>query len=470
MDRPSQSRAREAVLTASPGRAGRDIDWEAAGAEALGYFRDLLQIDTTNPPGNERAAVDYLARVLRREGIAFEVVESGPGRANLVARLAGDGSKGALLLNGHLDVVPAEPAKWRFPPFSATEADGFIWGRGALDMKNMVAMSLMTLLLLRRQGVALNRDVVLAAVADEEAGCRHGSLTLCEKHPELVRAEYALGEVGGHTLHVGNSRFCPIQVSEKGLCWFEMRAEGPAGHGSMPHPHNAVARLARAIAALARVRLPQHNTPVVEGFVRALAGRVPFPQGQLLRLLLQPALSGGLLDRLEKRDLDKALGLHAMLRNTASPTVLSGGNKINVIPSEAAVKVDGRIIPGQTVESFLAEIRQVVGDDVRLTVLEHHGGTEFQRETPLYAAIEAAIRRHDPDATPVPYMIPGFTDAFAYQKLGTICYGFTPVKLDADTSFARLYHGHDERIPVTGFLWGLRVLHDLVREFCGAIE
>ena len=473
MDRPAQPGTGKAVLTAAPRAASldADVDWESAGAEALGYLKDLLRIDTTNPPGNERAAVDYLAGVLRREGIPFEVVESAPGRANLVARLSGAGSKGALLLNGHLDVVPAEAAKWRFPPFSATEADGFIWSRGALDMKNMVAMSLMTLLLLRRQGVALDRDVVLAAVADEEAGCRHGSLYLCEKHPELVRAEYALGEVGGHTLHVGhggkNARFCPIQVSEKGTCWFEMRAEGPAGHGSMPHPHNAVARLARAIAALASVRLPQHNTPVVEGFVRALAGRVPFPQGQLLRLLLQPALSGGILDRLEKRNLEQALGLHAMLRNTVSPTVLSGGSKINVIPSEAAVRVDGRIIPGQTVESFLAEIRRVVGDDVRLTVLEHHSGTEFEKETPLYAAIESAIRRHDPEVVPVPYMIPGFTDAFAYQKLGTICYGFTPVKLDAATSFARLYHGHDERIPVTGFLWGLRVLYELVREFCG---
>jgi acetylornithine deacetylase/succinyl-diaminopimelate desuccinylase-like protein len=240
-----------------------DLDWTRASAEALRCLSDLLKIDTSNPPGNERPAADYLAAVLAREGIPHQRLESAPGRTSVVARLTGSGSKAPLLLSGHLDVVPAEPEHWRHPPFAAVEADGYLWGRGAIDMKNMVAMSLMTLVLLQRQGVRLDRDVIFAAVADEEAGARHGSLFLVEKHPELVRAEYVLTEVGGHTMHVGAARFYPVQVSEKGLCWFELRAEGPPGHGSMPHPHNAVARLARAIAALADARLPQHNTAVV---------------------------------------------------------------------------------------------------------------------------------------------------------------------------------------------------------------
>ena len=448
------------------------LDWTAAAREAVGYFKDLLRFDTTNPPGNERPAATYIAAILAREGIPFQILhaDGDPSRANVVARLTGSGARAPLLLSGHLDVVPAEAGKWLYPPFSATEAGGYIWGRGALDMKNMVAMSLMTLVLLKRRRIALDRDVVFAAVADEEAGSKKGSLFLVDRFPELVRAEFVLTEVGGHTLHVGRGRFYPVQVAEKGICWFEISAEGHPGHGSMPHPHNALARLARAIVALSTTRLPQHNTPVVEGFVRALATRAPFVQAQLLPLLLRPMFSSALLGALEKpnRNPEQAMGLNAMLRNTASPTILSGGNKINVIPSEARVMVDGRMIPGQTVDSFLAEIRQVVGDGVRLTVLDQHEGTVFDSKTELYDAITSTLRRHDPEGVAVPYMIPGFTDAFAYQKLGATCYGFSPVQLDETINFSRLYHGHDERIPVSGFTWGLRVLFDLVRDFCGA--
>ncbi|HET6283803.1 MAG TPA: M20/M25/M40 family metallo-hydrolase [Polyangia bacterium] len=456
----------------APARSAGALDWTATAREAIGYFKDLLRFDTTNPPGNERPAAQYIAAVLAREGIPFKMVhgEDDPTRANVVARLPGAGAKAPLLLSGHLDVVPAEAGKWLYPPFSATEAGGYIWGRGALDMKNMVAMSLMTMLLLKRQRVALDRDVVFAAVADEEAGSSKGSLFLVDRFPELVGAEYVLTEVGGHTLHVGRGRFYPVQVAEKGICWFEISAEGQPGHGSMPHPDNALARLARAIVALSTTRLPQHNIPVVEEFIRVLATRAPFVQAQLLPLLLRPMLSSALLGALGKpnRNPEQAMGMNAMLRNTASPTIVSGGNKINVIPSEASVKVDGRMLPGQTVDSFLAEIRRVVGDGVRLTVLDQHEGTVFNAKTELFAAIAATLRRHDPEGVAVPYMIPGFTDAFAYQKLGATCYGFSPVQLDETINFSRLYHGHDERIPVSGFTWGLRVLFDLVRDFCGA--
>lgn len=442
------------------------LDWAAIEREAIEHFKALLRIDTTNPPGNERVAAKYIAALLDREGIEYRIIEPKPTRASLVARLPGTGKKGPLLLNGHLDVVPADASRWTHPPFEAVEADGCIWGRGAIDMKNMVTMGLMCLVLAKRKGLRLERDLIFAAVADEEAGSHEGALHLVEEHPELVRAEYVLNEVGGHTLTFGGNRFYPIQVSEKGICWFELTVEGRPGHGSMPHRDNAVVRLARALERLGSTRLPQHLTPVVENFLRTLAEGAPLPQRKVMPLLLVPSLAGALLSLLELQDADQAMGINAMLRNTASPTMLEAGTKVNVIPSVASAKVDGRIIPGQTLEQFLAEVQKVVGPDVRINVLDHHDGTVFDVDTPLYDTITEVLAERDPGAKPVPYMIPGFTDSFAYARLGATCYGFSPVKLGPELNFTRMYHGHDERIPVDGFRWGLRTLWEVVSRFC----
>ncbi len=443
------------------------VAWEALGRESLEHFKALLRIDTTNPPGNEIEAARYISALLTREGIEHQVLESAPGRASLVARLRGDGSAQPLLLNGHLDVVPVEADKWHHPPFAATEAEGCIWGRGAIDMKNMVTMGLMTLITLHRRKVPLARDVIFAAVADEEAGSDLGAVFLVEQHPELVRAEYVLNEVGGHTLHMGRARFYPIQVSEKGICWFTLKARGEPGHGSMPHAGNPVLRIARAIEKLGRTRLPQHNTRVVEDFLTRLAMGAGFPQGQVLPLLLHPTLSGPLLDLLDKAQQGQGRGLNAMLRHTVAPTMLSGSSKVNVIPGTASVTVDGRVLPGFSTEDFLREVQQVVGDDLELSVLNSHDGTQFTTDTPLFDAICDAVRRHDEGAVPVPYMIPGFTDSFAYGRLGATCYGFSPVRIDDPSlNFTQMYHGHNERIPVAGYLWGQRVLYELVESFC----
>lgn len=442
------------------------IDWARATEEAIDGFKALLRIPTVNPPGNERPAAEHLARLFAAEGIEHVLLESEPGRASIVARLRGSGAKGPLLLNGHLDVVPVDRERWTHDPFAAVEADGCIWGRGAIDMKNMVAMSAMTLVLLHRTGAALERDVIFAGVADEEAGSRKGALFLVERHPDLVRSEYVLNEVGGHTLHMGKRRYYPIQVSEKGTCWFEIEAEGAPGHGSMPHPDNAVVKVARAVAALGDARLPHHVTPVVERFLRTIAAGAPFPQSKLLPLLVNPALATALLEAMQRVQPERAKGLNAMLRNTASPTMLSAGQKVNVIPSRATATVDGRIVPGQSVKQFLAEVHRVIGPGLRITVHDQHEGTTFSSDTPLYRAIEAVLARHDPDGVPVPYMIPGFTDSFAYARLGATCYGFSPVRLGPDIEFTSMYHGHDERIPRDGFAWGFRVLYELVRDFC----
>ncbi len=444
----------------------RKLDWTAIEQEALEHFKALLRLDTTNPPGNELPAARYIGSVLEKDGIEFQILESEPSRASIVARLPGRGGKGPLLLNGHLDVVPADREHWKYDPFAAEEAEGCIWGRGAIDMKNMVAMSLTVMLAVKRAGIELERDLIFAGVADEEAGSRKGALFLVEEHPDLVQAEYVLNEVGGHTLHFGKARFYPIQVSEKGICWFELTATGEPGHGSMPHPHNAVVRLAKAIDALGRARLPQHNTPVVTDFIRELAAQSSFPNDRLLPLLLNTRLSGALLAALRKKNPEQAQGIGAMLSNTVSPTMLQAGAKVNVIPSQATVTVDGRTIPGQSLADFVKEIQAVVGDDLTINVLDHHDGTVFDSKTELYDVICHVLQEHDPDGVPVPYMIPGFTDSFAYARLGATCYGFSPVRLGTELNFTKMYHGHNERIPVDGFTWGLKVLFDTVERFC----
>jgi len=432
------------------------------GASALAHLKALLRIPSINPPGNEGPCVEYIARVLSEHGIEHTVVESHGGRPNLVGRLRGSGKKRPLLLNAHLDVVPVDREKWTHDPFGAVEADDCIWGRGAIDMKNMAAMSLATIVALKN--VPLDRDLIFAAVADEEAGSNHGALYLVQHRPELIASEYVLGEGGGHTLFVGKRQICPIQVAEKGICWFELTAHGEPGHGSMPHPENAVVKLARAIERLGDVRLPPHVLPVVRRFLEELAG----PAAPAIPSLLHPRLANHLLGALERIDPSNARGLGAMLRNTVSPTMLAAGAKVNVIPSRASAHIDGRVIPGQTIAQFLDEIRAVVGPDLEITVHEQHEGVTFSSDTPLYAAIAQKLAKHAPEATVVPYMVPGFTDAFAYARLGATCYGFAPVRLPKGLDFAKMFHGHDERIPVSGFLWGSEVLSELVRDFCAA--
>lgn len=449
------------MTTAIPG-----LDRDAWLAESLQHFKALLRIDTTNPPGNESAAAHFLAQLLAREGIEHVIVEKRPGRSNLIARLRGNGNAPPLLLNGHLDVVPAERARWRFDPFAATEADGCIWGRGAIDMKNMVAMSLMTLIALKRSGLPLQRDVIFAAVADEEAGSDAGSVFLVEEYPELVRAAYVLNEVGGQTTHIGAQRFYPIQVAEKGICWFELEAHGDPGHGSLPHGNNAVAKLAAAVQRLATLRLPQHVVPEVEAFLGAIAARAGLVQGGILRGLLAPSLAEFMLGLIRARNSDQATAFDAMLRNTVTPTMLDAGSKINVIPGSARARFDGRVLPGWSREQFLAEVRALIGDELTLTVLSEHDGVRFPADTPLFDCLTQTLARFDPGSIALPYMTPGFTDSFAYARLGAVCYGFNPVRLGPELNFSKMFHGHDERIPVDGYLWGQRALLHAVAGFC----
>jgi len=427
----------------------------------------LLRIDTTNPPGNERAAVDYLAGKLREVGLEPTILEPAPGRANLVVRWPGTGKADPILLAAHLDVVEADASLWKHPPFSAAEVDGCLWGRGAVDMKHMAAMSAAVMRRLAREGVRLARDVIFAAVADEEAGCDHGSRFLVEQHPELVRAEYALGEVGGFTMHLAGTAFYPVQVAEKGICWVRARFRGEPGHGSMPRRDSAVIKLGEAIAALGRARFPTHPTPYMKQFLDAVAARQPRIAQPLLKLVARPELMARVVRLVP--DLSIARSFGALLTNTASPTVVRAGSKVNVIPGVAELEIDGRLIPGQTDADFLRELRAVIGEDVELEVVKSAPPTVTEPvESPLFDAIRRQINAREPDAVVVPYMIPGFTDGKYFSELGAKWYGFSPLKIEKGSGirFADMFHGNDERIPIAGLHWGTEVLDAVIRELC----
>ena len=440
------------------------LNWQAISAEAVHYLQDLLRIDTTNPPGNELAAVEYLAGALRAEGLEPIVLESAPLRGNVIARLKGDGSLPPLLLYNHLDVVPAESQHWTHPPFGGDVADGFVWGRGALDMKNVTATQLMTLLLLKRNNVPLHRDVIFAGTSDEEIDSDEGADWLIKHHPDLVRAEYGLSEMGGHTLYLEGKRFYPIMCAEKGTCWLKIRARGKPGHGSVPHADHAVLHLVHAIDRLMAHPLPLHFTATASTYVQRLARSVGGTTGLLLSATLNPLLHDAALKAMPDRALTDAL--HAIFHNTVSPNQLRAGYKTNVIPSEAEAILDGRMLPGVDVESFLAEVRPRLGEGIEITIEHTSPPLEVSSETPLFKQIEQQLARSDPGAIVVPYMMAGATDAKLFAQLGTQCYGFAPLKLQPDTPFDDLVHGHDERVSLEAFAFGVQTLYETVHDFC----
>ena len=445
----------------------RSIDWETTGREALSLLVELLRFDTTNPPGQEQACAEHLAAYFRSQGLNPQVLMSAPGRGNVVVRRVGNASKPPLLIGAHLDVVPADPSRWRHPPFEAEIHDGYVWARGAIDMKHMAAMGAVVLALLERNNIALDRDVIFAGVADEEVGCALGSDWLVTHHPELVRAEYALGELGGFTLYLNGKTIYPIQVAEKGICWVRVRARGKPGHGSVPTAENATVRLAEFVAKAGRTRLPMHVSEPVRRFVMALVETQSLPARQVLPLLLGDAFGGRvstlILDRVMP-DRGSANVFSALLRNTANPTVLRAGTKTNVVPAVAEAELDGRIALGSNAEELLAELRALAGPDLEIEVITAAPPTETSPDTEVFRDLAAVVADHDPGAIAVPYVIPGFTDAKSWSKLGTRCYGFSPVRFDPkhDLRYAELYHGDDERIPVDGFKFGLRMLFDAV--------
>jgi len=425
---------------------------DAAAGEVVGLCRDLIRFDTSNygdkPGPGERAAAEWVAGQLSDVGLEARVLESEPGRTSVVARLAGaDPARGALLVHGHLDVVPADRADWQVDPFAGEIRDGMLWGRGAVDMKGMVAMTLATARAYAGSGVRPPRDLVLAFVADEEAGGAKGAGFLVREHADLFTGcTEAVSEVGGFSLSVTETeRLYLIETAQKGMSWLRLSARGTAGHGSMTNPDNAVTALAEAVGRLGRARFPLHMTPTVQAFLEQVTAAFGIPLD-----LDDPEAAVA-----ELGPIKRIVG--ATLRNTATPTMLEAGYKVNVIPGAATAYVDGRFLPGFEAE-FEKELDDVLGEGIVREHVHHDIAVQTTFDGVLVDAMRAALLAEDPGARTVPYCLSGGTDAKSFSTLGMRCFGFSPLRLPADLDFSGLFHGVDERVPLDGLEFGARVL------------
>ncbi len=428
-------------------------------SEPAALLQRLIRFDTTNPPGNERALVEYVAGLVREAGIDdVKLLGGDPERPNLVARLPGEGSAPPLLLQGHADVVPTEGQQWTHPPFEGTLVDGEVWGRGALDMKGGLAMMISAVL--RRPRTA--GDVILAVVADEERGSHAGARFLVEHHPELFAGvRYSLGEFGGFSNDAAGRRFYPIQVAEKQKCAIVATVRGPGGHGSMPMRGGTSARLARMLRALDRRRPPIHVTDVARRSVEAMAAALPAPAAVPVRALLNPRLTDATLRVLG----EAGKPFEPALRNTVNAVIVRAGGSNNVVPAEATVELDCRILPGFGADDMLAEVRAIVGDEVELEVTRYDPAPTQAVDYGLFDLLAGALCEHDASGTPIPLLLPGITDGRVFGKLGIQHYGFVPLKLPKGMRFTELIHAADERVPVEALDFGAAAIGTVLERY-----
>jgi acetylornithine deacetylase/succinyl-diaminopimelate desuccinylase-like protein len=415
---------------------------------------DLIRIDTSNRgdhsgPG-ERNAAEHVAALLAEVGLDAKIHESHPGRASVVTRIEGTNpDRPALLIHGHLDVVPADPGDWQVHPFSGELKDGEVWGRGAVDMKDMDAMILAVIRQRLREGRRPPRDVVLTFPADEEAGGVWGARYLADSHPEVFDGvTEAIGEVGGFSATLGGQRLYLLQTAEKGIVWLRLSVRGPAGHGSMRASRNVVTELAETVARIGRHEWPLRLTPAAQAFLDAAAETVGLDPGADPRLVLEKL---GPLARM----------IGATVSNTSNPTRLDAGYKVNVIPGVAAAEVDCRFVPGYG-DELLAGIDGLLGPGVQREFIHHDIAVETEFDGALCLAMTGAILAADPSARVVPYCLSGGTDAKSFSRLGIRCFGFAPLRLPADLDFFGMFHGVDERVPVDALKFGVRVLDDFL--------
>ena len=440
----------------------RKPDWSRAAAEATTLLQAYLRVDTSNPPGRERLAAEFLKGIFDREGIENEVFDQGDGRANILARLPGDGGKRPILLLHHMDVVPAEPARWTVPPFSGEIRDGFVWGRGATDMKGTAVCHLMTVLLLKRSGVRLDRDVLFLGTADEEEGRANGVDWMIAHHHERLRnAEFVLTE--GNTLSArdGKTEAWNVDVTEKAVLWLRLVATGRSGHGSIPEPGGAVARLVRALGRLLAFEPSLRLIPAVESYFRQLAPSAP---PDLRAALADPA--SALADPARRRQLLADPFRAACLRPTVSVTGLSAGGKVNVIPGEASALIDCRLLPGDDPKEFLELLRTAAADPtLRWELLSSGRATASPIDTELFRAIERARDRFEPGVPVLTPPLTSSTDASSLREIGMVVYGFEPFRLGETDDRS---HGDDERLSLENLRFGLEVTHAIVSDLAQA--
>jgi acetylornithine deacetylase/succinyl-diaminopimelate desuccinylase-like protein len=421
----------------------------------------LIRFDTSNPPGNEAECIAFIEKLVVAAGAETKIVFAQPGRPNLVARLPGRGEAPPLLLQCHVDVVAAKAAEWEHDPFEAEIADGFIWGRGALDMKSGVAMLLAAFLRAAIDGPQPAGDLIFTALCDEEAGSALGAKYVVEQHPELFEGvRYALGEFGGFSIEAGGRRIYMIEVAEKQVCWMRGVVRGPGGHGSIPLRGSALAKTGEILRALDRERMPIHITPPVAAMIEGIATALPGLQGAALRSLLRPVIGPMMLRTIARR----IPWLEPLLRNTASATVVSGGDKVNVIPSEVELQIDGRILPGFTVDQFMTELRKLIGDEIELEVFQHDPGPP-EPDMTMFPLLEEVLLEADPTAAIAPLVMPGVSDARFFAQLGIQTYGFLPMQLPPNFNFQSLIHAANERIPTEALDFGTDRITQVLERF-----
>jgi len=424
-------------------------------------LQNLIRFNTTNPPGDEAACITYINNLLTEAGLVTTILARAPGRPNLITRLAGKGDAPPLLLYGHADVVTAANQTWRHPPFAGKIADGCVWGRGALDMKGGLAMMLAACLRARAENLALPGDVVLAVLSDEESGGDYGAKYLVNDHADIFKGiRYAIGELGGYTLYLGGKKFYMIMVAEKKLCWMKVTVRGPGGHGSIPLRGGAMAKLAQLLRQLERQRLPAHITPVVRRMIETMRTVLPDSTSSALRRLLNPALTDHTLDQLEQ----SWQFLDPLLHNTVNATIVNGGSKINVIPSEITLELDGRLLPGCTPADMINELREITGGQFAFEIIQH-GADPGGPDMGLFDTLAEILRAADPDGFPVPLLLSGCTDGHFFAQLGIQTYGFMPMNLPPEIEVSKLIHAADERIPVEALTFGTEAIYQALQRF-----
>jgi acetylornithine deacetylase/succinyl-diaminopimelate desuccinylase-like protein len=440
--------------------------------EVTTLLSELLQINTTNPPGNETIAAKYLAEQLYKEGFNCELVESAPNRGSIITRLKGTGEKPRLLLLSHLDVVAANPSEWQVDPFSGTVKDGFVWGRGALDMKGMTAIEVMVLKLLKRNNISLKGDIILAATADEEAGSSNGVEYLVNHCPEKIFAEYVINEGGGSSLRTQTKNVFTVNTAEKGLMWFRTKAKGTPGHGSVPDAaDNAILRMNKVLAILGNYRGKVEFVPTVKQFLVELMKEDPSLKEPLTRLMTDPQSSDQILDELDKTAPAIADEIRPRIRMTITPTIIQGGVKENVIPSECNAVFDCRILPGQSIAQAKMIIQEMTMnarlDNITFEDIQVQEPSESPVNTPLFTAIKDVLGTFEPGCGVVPTLMTGGTDSRFFRRMGSVAYGFHP--LYSETKYGekatRREHGIDERISIDNLVFGVRVLYETVKRF-----
>jgi len=430
-------------------------------ARPVEILQRLIQFNTTNPPGNEAACIAYARGLLTDAGIESIVLEKVQNRPNLIAKIEGAGKAPPILLYGHVDVVTTEKQKWDQAPFDGKLLDGYVWGRGALDMKGGVAMMLSAFLRAKAEGLQPPGDILLAIVSDEEAGGDVGAKFLAEEHPDLFKdVRYALGEFGGFTLHLGGKRLYPIMIAEKQICWTKATFRGQGGHGSMPVRGGAMARLGKALQQLDENPLPIHVTKPARMMIEAMSSALGGATGAILGQLANPALANSVLKLLG----DRGKLFAPLLRNTVSPTMLTASDKVNVIPNEVSLGMDGRLLPGFTPDDMIRELRAILGSDADLEVVRHDPGPA-EPNMGLFDTLSGILREADPEGIPVPLLLSGVTDARFFSRLGIQTYGFLPMTLPENFNFTSIIHSANERVPAAAIEFGAQAMYEALKRF-----